>query len=74
MFCMMKHKSVLLRCVKCGAVNSVPEDRIGEHPKCGKCGSYIYFPVRPVDATVESFSREVLEWPGAVLVEFWAPW
>ncbi|HMK48763.1 MAG TPA: hypothetical protein VK435_01825 [Thermodesulfovibrionales bacterium] len=71
---MLIGKNVLLRCGKCGALNSIPEERIAEHPKCGKCGNYIYFPTRPVDATTGSFGREVLEWPGVVMVEFWAAW
>ncbi|MEW6584663.1 MAG: thioredoxin TrxC [Nitrospirota bacterium] len=70
----MTGKSVLLRCSRCGAVNRVPEDRLNENPKCGKCRSFLEFPRHPVDVTSGNFDKEVLHWPGAVLVEFWAPW
>jgi thioredoxin 2 len=43
-----------------------------ERPHCGKCRSVLEFPVRPVDATEQSFGREVFEWPGVVIVEFWS--
>ena len=28
--------------------------------------------MRPVEATAESFGREVFEWPGVAIVEFWS--
>jgi thioredoxin len=45
-----------------------------DHPKCGKCQSLLEFHNKPVDITEANFDREVLEWPGVVLVEFWASW
>ncbi len=68
------NQSVLLRCSQCGAVNRVPSGRITGNPKCGRCKHPLEFPMAPVDTTTAAFDREVLEWPGAVLVEFWAPW
>jgi thioredoxin 2 len=67
-------QSVLLRCSQCGAVNRVPPDRIALHPKCGRCKVHLEYTRAPVDTTTQDFDREVLEWPGAVMVEFWAPW
>jgi thioredoxin 2 len=46
---------------------------LAEGPICGKCKHVLEFPVRPVDATEESFGREVFEWAGVVIVEFWSP-
>jgi thioredoxin 2 len=66
--------NVLLRCGNCGAVNRVPADKLNSNPKCGKCKNYLTFPKAPVNVTAGNFDREVLGWPGAVLVEFWAPW
>ena len=43
-----------------------------ERPHCGKCRSFLEFPRRPVDATAESFGREVFEWGGIAIVEFWS--
>jgi thioredoxin 2 len=70
----MENKSVLLRCAHCGAVNRVPEGRLPDRPKCGKCGDFLEFYRTPVDVTSSTFEKEVLSWPGGVLVEFWAPW
>ncbi|HKN19270.1 MAG TPA: thioredoxin domain-containing protein [Dissulfurispiraceae bacterium] len=68
----MKTDSVYLRCRSCRALNHVPSDRLRDRPLCGKCKSVLEFPVRPVAATAESFGREVFEWPGVVIVEFWS--
>lgn len=68
----MTESPVLLRCPSCGAVNRVPAARLAEHPKCGKCRAPLSFPKAPVNVTDATFPREVLQWPGAVLVQFWS--
>jgi thioredoxin 2 len=70
----MRDVAILLRCGNCEAVNRVPADRLGEHPKCGKCKSVLEFARIPLDVTSSNFEREVPRWPGPVLVMFWAPW
>ncbi len=44
-----------------------------DRPKCGKCKTFLEFPKTAVEATESNFGKEVLEWPGAVLVVFWSP-
>jgi thioredoxin 2 len=66
-------RAVYLRCDNCGAVNKLPESRLLEHPKCGKCRSILELRRMPFDVTSGNFDRETLSWPGAVLVEFWSP-
>jgi len=68
----MADGSAYIRCRSCGALNHVPAHRLMERPCCGKCGSFLEFPMRPVEATAESFGREVFQWPGVVIVEFWS--
>lgn len=63
---------VYLRCRACRTLNRVPSRRLTERPRCGKCRSYLEFSTRPVDASAESFGREVFEWAGVVIVEFWS--
>ena len=46
--------SKLLLCPACGAVNRVPEARLGENPKCGKCHARI-FPDHPVRLGRDNF-------------------
>lgn len=70
----MADNNVLLRCNKCRTVNRVPTERLNENPRCGKCKSLLEFAKTPVNVTAGDFDREILAWPGAVLVEFWAPW
>ncbi len=70
----MSEKTVYLRCHKCGVLNSIPADKLHSQPKCGKCKDLIEIPETPVDITTSSFDREVLAWPGTVMVEFWTPW
>jgi hypothetical protein len=45
---------------------------------CGKCKASLdlslLFPDRPVEISDATFRREVLDFPGPVLVEFHAPW
>lgn len=62
-----------LACPRCLAVNRVPDDRLGDAPKCGKCGSPI-LPGEPVDLTADSFDRFVAKAGLPVLVDFWAAW
>jgi len=68
----MADGSAYIRCRSCGALNRVPAHRLMERPRCGKCKGFLEFPTKPVEATAQSFGREVFEWPGVVLVEFWS--
>jgi len=60
-------------CPRCLTSNRVPEGRLLEDPKCGKCGSplLIGIPVALDEAAFDPFlTRNDLP----VLVDFWAPW
>jgi thioredoxin 2 len=70
----MKRDKVMLRCISCRAVNKVPVIRLKEEPKCGKCKSTLSFPTNPVKGKGITFDSEVMDWPGLVLVEFFAHW
>jgi len=72
-------------CPRCGQKNRVrPEDLA--RARCGRCraalgdaaavatGHDVPGAGRPVAVTDETFEREVLQAPGLVLVDFWAPW
>ncbi len=65
---------IYVRCASCKTLNRFPSDRVEKTPKCGKCKNPLQIPQGPVDATSSSFSHEVLQWPGTVLVEFHAQW
>ncbi len=60
-------------CPSCFAVNRVPEDRLGEQPKCGKCGVPLQQNL-PVDLDTAHFDRFITRNSLPVLVDFWASW
>lgn len=62
-----------LACPNCNAINRVPEDRLTEQPKCGKCASAL-LPGHPVDLRNPTFDKFVSRSGLPVVVDFWAPW
>lgn len=66
--------TLLARCDSCGAINRIQKSKIHISPKCGQCHQLLHFPDKPIDISKELFEKEVLNWPGLVLVDFWAPW
>lgn len=74
----MNNEMIIAVCPKCGAKNRVPGNRWKEPMKCGKCKESLdlqkVYPGRPVEATDATFQREVTDFKGPVLAEFYAPW
>lgn len=62
-----------LVCPHCGAINRVPAERLGDHPKCGKCASPV-LPAAPIELGAAGFDRFLARDGLPVLVDFWAPW
>lgn len=62
-----------LVCPHCLAVNRVPEARLAEHPKCGKCGEQV-LTGEPVALTTGSFAKFTSRNELPVVVDFWADW
>ncbi len=62
-----------LVCPHCGAVNRVPAERLGDQPRCGKCGAEV-MPALPLELTAASFDKFIARNELPVLVDFWAPW
>ena len=73
----MNADSIIVRCPRCGAKNRVPKPRWGERAVCGKCKTSLdlshLFPDHPIEVSDASFAKEVLNFPGAVLAEFYSP-
>ncbi len=62
-----------LACPHCLAINRVPDDRLGNDPKCGKCSAPL-LPGKPIDLTADNFDRFIARAGLPVLVDFWAEW
>jgi thioredoxin 2 len=62
-----------LACPHCGAINRVPDERLAEQPKCGKCANAL-LPGRPVELNSQDFGNFIARSGLPVVVDFWAPW
>jgi thioredoxin 2 len=60
-------------CPHCAAVNRLPASRLGEAPRCGKCGRPV-FTAHPVELNQNSFRQHISRSDIPVVVDFWAPW
>ena len=72
----MSENQLVIRCADCGAKNRLPENRILEHPKCGKCGTPLRIEIfdAPVNVTDADFQQKVMQSSIPVVVDCWAPW
>jgi len=60
-------------CPHCHAINRVPQERLTQGGKCGKCKQGL-FAGKPVDLDERSFDAHVLRGELPVVVDFWASW
>jgi len=73
----MDQQSTIIQCSNCGTKNRIPTNRLQDKPVCGKCRTPLIVGAvydHPVTVTDTTFSMEVLSYPGAVIVDCWAPW
>lgn len=59
-------------CSACNATNRVPQDRLTDGAKCGRCGHEL-FDGEVINATAETLDK-LLQDDLPVVVDFWAPW
>jgi len=62
-----------ITCPHCLATNRLGTDRLGDHPKCGKCRKAI-FSGQPIELNATSLDATLRNSDLPVLVDFWAPW
>ena len=65
--------ALLITCPSCDTTNRVPRQRLGEEPKCGKCGQPI-LQGKPLELDAARFDPFVTRNQLPVLVDFWADW
>ena len=69
----MNPSTTHIACPSCGVVNRVLEEKLIQHPKCGRCKQEL-FTGHPVDLTSQNFTNVVNKTGLPVVVDFWAPW
>ena len=62
-----------LACPSCGATNRVPEGRLDEAPRCGKCSTALMAP-EPVALSDAALPEFLAHTDLPVVVDFWAEW
>jgi thioredoxin 2 len=62
-----------ISCPHCFATNRVRRERLGDHPKCGKCKRPL-FEGRPVEINSANAQALLNNTDVPVLVDCWAPW
>jgi thioredoxin 2 len=60
-------------CPFCDTLNRVDLSRIGQHPKCGKCGKPILLD-RPIAVSDANFAKVTTDTTVPVVVDFYADW
>ncbi|HET7650627.1 MAG TPA: thioredoxin TrxC, partial [Gammaproteobacteria bacterium] len=66
-------ESLHVSCPSCGAKNRVPESRLEQQPKCGRCGEPL-FSAHPVALTDSNFESVINGTDLPVIVDCWASW
>ncbi|MDN3649134.1 thioredoxin TrxC [Reinekea marina] len=60
-------------CAKCNATNRLPENRLSDNPKCGKCKAPV-FNAKPITLTSTNLAAVLNHNDQPVLVDCWASW
>ncbi|HEX6267821.1 MAG TPA: thioredoxin TrxC [Burkholderiales bacterium] len=64
---------LVLACPRCLTANRVPTGRLGDDPKCGKCGASV-LDGKPAALDAAGFAAFLARNDLPVLVDFWAAW
>lgn len=62
-----------LVCPNCLSTNRIPDERVSDGPKCGKCHSPL-LAGKVIEANSETFNKIVFRSDLPVVIDFWAPW
>ena len=64
---------VHLNCPHCQALNRIPQARLGDSPKCGKCKEAL-LTGKPLEVNEQNFAALVEASDVPVIIDFWAAW
>ncbi len=65
--------SINISCPHCSVTNRLPEQRLSDGPKCGKCKQPLFF-AKPVEITSANVAALLSRNDIPVLVDCWASW
>lgn len=65
--------TTLVICPHCTTANRVPDRKLADGGKCGRCGQLLFMAV-PVILTASNFDRHAVRSGIPLLVDFWASW
>ncbi|MBJ2258373.1 thioredoxin TrxC [Pseudomonas psychrophila] len=63
---------LLIPCPHCNGLNRIPAERIGEHPKCGRCKNAVLL-TKPFDLKQTDYPSQI-KGDLPLLVDVWAEW
>ncbi len=66
-------QSVKLTCTTCGQANRVPNERLGQGPKCGSCGDPLVTG-KVAELDIASHDKATRGDSLPLLIDYWAPW
>ena len=65
--------SIHVVCGHCDSVVRVPQERLGESPRCPRCHS-VLLEAHPIELRTASFEQHLTRSDLPLIVDFWAPW
>jgi thioredoxin 2 len=65
--------SLVVACPVDAALNRVPRAKLGDNPKCGKCGNRL-FQSKAVELDAANFERHAAKSDLPLVIDFWAAW
>ena len=68
----MSHQK-LVGCSACQTPNRIPENKLGSHPRCGRCKERV-LSEQPLELGQEQLARLIRNTELPVVVDFWASW
>ena len=69
----MESTLIHITCPHCGAVNRIANNRLSDHPVCGKCHKKLFMG-SSLALTDANFQSVISKTDIPVVVDFWAPW
>ena len=68
-------EGLVLPCASCGQKNRIPQGRLGERARCGKCQKTVHEPGAVLAVDRDDELQALLRSADVpVLIDFWAPW